>query len=229
MKARYGSVWEKYPIREGQMWEFDHGRLLCIDLMDVAGVEVVNLLGKVDLVYVDPPWNSVQLARFYKTRGAIPSVSYLEFLIHLAGLMKRICPMGLIVIDIADSSRDLLLGVFAEAGATRLALAPSWYASGRCWLWAGSFGDQERIIMPNGMGGKKEITFITQYAAKIFGDGFSMADLCCGKGTFLMAALHSGAGYVCGVEMLERKLAHAIKGLLKAGLVDCGKRQIALG
>lgn len=53
MKWTYGNSWEKYPIKENEVWKYNNSYISVYDIRNT----IPSFIENVDLIYCDPPWN----------------------------------------------------------------------------------------------------------------------------------------------------------------------------
>ena len=83
-KWKYGDSWEKFSINEFEIWSAGENKMLCADIAKVTEEDMSVLLydQKVDMVYVDPPWNQSNISSF-RTKAGIKERQDFETFINI--------------------------------------------------------------------------------------------------------------------------------------------------
>jgi len=91
MKFSYGDSWEKFPIKDGEVWR-DAETLSEMIVCDIRqGIPCGMLCA--DMIYCDPPWNAGNVNSFVTKAGKADYVKdFGEFCTVLFDRIREICP-----------------------------------------------------------------------------------------------------------------------------------------
>jgi len=67
-KWLYGDSWERFPIKDGEVWQA--GKNL-VAVKDLTNLDNLDFFGRdtFDMSYIDPPWNTGNINSFYTKAG----------------------------------------------------------------------------------------------------------------------------------------------------------------
>lgn len=205
---RYGDSWERYPITEGEVWTHakSGSKVAVHDLRD----PLPAFMDRADMVYCDPPWSQGNANSFVTKAGMDSYVDgfggFLDLLFdRVARLDPRVCYL--------EMGRQHLADVETRMEAL-FPCVESWeivyYKKHPCHLIRG--GEAPATTLFTGMDDT-----VTPGAAIAAEQPGTVADLCTGRGSTMLAAHTYGARFI-GTELNRRRLAVAIDRAAKMGI-----------
>ena len=218
-KWAYGDAWEKYPIQEGETWSDVWGSMLCADLIDDQSLckeWMIKLRGRVNMIYVDPPWGLSALNSFMTKAGKAHSVldynQWSDRFVKYFTLIKDIP----IFCEIGRREYRRLVSKMERVGLTVVKTWPIVYhKKNPCFLvyaWYGSNGEVRAVPSgcdPTGMDDEDTPEYMLQSFRGVQ-DISAVLDMAMGRGTVAVAAVRSGC-LAYGIEMNKRRLAVTIE------------------
>ena len=86
----YGNAWERFPIKPGEVWTAEgQGKVYCQDLFNDDIFNFLSKLPPIDVLYVDPPWNTGLLKGFRtKAKKPLDGETIHTFLTRLVDVMQ---------------------------------------------------------------------------------------------------------------------------------------------
>lgn len=207
MKYRYGNSWEKYPIKEGEIWCDDlTGSIVSVFDITKGFPEYMHTA---DMIYCDPPWNLGNVNFFYTKAGRSDyknhfSDFYGALFFHIKRLETLVCylEIGKQYLDIFREQLNNIYPIVQEWQIT-------YYHKNPCWLLRGSH-DLQRFDF-TGMDDAD-----TPYFAIRYEPCKQVADFCTGQGLTAIAAYKHERIFL-GTELNPRRLAVAIDRVNKLG------------
>jgi hypothetical protein len=206
-KWRYGDAWEKFSIREGEVWGIPEmgSRVAVHNIYD----SLPAFMLQADLVFVDPPWNLGNLNTFYTKAGRLdyrPAFAeFADVLFQRIGeIGPRACYIEIGRQGVADFVARLqrLYPVVQQWAVTYYRKHPTWIIRGGA--------------MPAdlALAGLDEATCIKIIAR--CEEYECIGDLCMGQGLVGLAAYAAGKPFV-GTELNQRRLAVLLQKLARQG------------
>jgi hypothetical protein len=206
-KWRYGDAWEKFPIREGEVWGIPEMgcRVAVHNIYD----PLPAFMQRADLVFVDPPWNLGNLNTFYTKAGRLDyRPAFSEF---ADVLFQRIAEIGPRACYIEIGRQGVVDFVFRLQRLYPVVQqwAVTYYRKHPTWIIRGG-------AMPTrlALAGLDEATCIKIIAR--CEEYECIGDLCMGRGLVGLAAYATGKPFV-GTELNARRLACLIATVAKLG------------
>ena len=87
---RYGDAGDRWPVRDGDIWQVGDHVVACGDNGRGASAELMDLFGAPDYVYSDPPWNQGNVNSFRTKAGLQPDRDgFAQFLLTFSGVVTR--------------------------------------------------------------------------------------------------------------------------------------------
>jgi hypothetical protein len=209
-KWLYGDAWERFPIREGEIWGIPEmgSRVAVHNIFD----PLPAFMRRADLVFVDPPWNLGNLNTFYTKAGRLDyRASFAEF---ADVLFRRIGEIGprVCYIEIGRQNKDNFVSRLLLQYPSVTAWPVTYYRKHPTWIICGS-QHRHPVLDLAGMDEADCIYHIAQH------ENYSvLGDFCMGRGLVGLAAYRAGKPFV-GTELNQRRLA-----CLLAAIADLGGR-----
>jgi len=207
MKWTYGGAWERFPIREGEVWQAGGGLLAVHNLFE----PLPEFMHKADLIFIDPPWNLGNLNTFYtKAERVDYQTSFDVFSDAVFMRIEEISPQ-ICYIEIGKQNVDNFRKRLERLYPVVQAWPVTYYRKHPCWILRGSAS--ETTADYTGMDESVVIKAVGQREKyRCIGD-FVM-----GRGLVGLAAHAAGKEFV-GTELNPRRLACLLSALAEQGVV----------
>ena len=196
MKFNYGNSWEKYPIKENEVWVSSNGsKIMVQSILD----PLPDFFYNVDMLYIDPPWNLSNLNSFY-TKADISNYLY-DFKDFYSVLFKRIKEVNCKVcyLEIGKQNKDVFINnmkiLFKFTDIWRV----TYYKKHESYLIRG--GISKCVFDFSGM----DDSTTPQKAIEIENIN-SVGDLCAGRGLTGISVYNQNKIFY-GIELNKRRLA----------------------
>lgn len=179
-----------YPVQVGDVWQAGSHLIMCNDLETQAPEEFLRMIGHVDLVYMDPPWNAGNAAHF-RTKANVPrKVNFELFLLRILDLIKQSGAREFYM-EMGNATVDLLEAlVRGNSGIVHDQWDITYYRKKPCKLIHATFGDApRRESSANGLDDEHTPLWALQRSGKA---GDVVLDLCHGRGGTSFAAARLG-------------------------------------
>lgn len=206
-KFKYGDSWEKYPIKEGEVWA-DAATGSMVSVCDITS-GLPSWMTRADMIYCDPPWNLGNVNSFYTKAGRTDYKDHFrEFYGALFSQIRRIAPtvcyleIGKQNLSVFQSELQTIFRVVQEWPITYYKKNPCFLLRGGPSLQSFDFAGMDEADTP--------FEAIKNESVGI------VADLCTGQGLTAVAAYRNERGFV-GTELNPRRLAVAIDRVNKLG------------
>ena len=197
-KWSYGDSWEKFPIREGEVWT-EANTMSAVAVWDIFNGMPEFMLAA-DMVYCDPPWNLSNISSFY-TKAGKSSIggNYLCFANVLFEHIVKINP-NVCYLEIGKQNINLFLSKFKEIFQYVQNWDVTYYKKNKSFLIRGS-NIGETDVDFTGI----DDDYIPGLV--LLSENFScVADLCMGRGLTGITAYKFDKRFV-GTELNKRRLA----------------------
>jgi hypothetical protein len=204
---RYGDAWEKYPIREGEIWrDVGSGSMLAVGDLRRG---MPGWMNRARMLYIDPPWNQGNVNAFVTKAGRTDYVeAFEEFYRPLFAAIRTIAP-DVCYLEVGRQHLEL----FEHELRTLYPYLQTWgiryYKKHICYLLRGG----HRAVIRDYSGMDDEHTPAAAIEAE---RPASVGDLCTGRGLTTVAACRAGVPFF-GIELNRRRLAVAIERANKLG------------
>jgi len=208
MKYLYGKSWEKYPIKENEVW-YDAQTKSSLMVCDIIK-DFPDFMLKADMIYCDPPWNMGNANCFYTKAGKEKDYirQFFDFFSFLFDRIQQISP-ACCYLEIGKQNK----GIFFDGLKQLFPIVQIWkikyYNKFPCYLLRGSISSINFDY--TGIDDAK-----TPYLAIKNENPLCIADLCTGQGLTAIACYKLGQRFV-GTELNKRRLAVAIDKVNKLG------------
>lgn len=215
MKWKYGNSWERFPIKEGEIWAAGPHKLMC---GSVIQNDIDNLLSeKVDMIYVDPPYNTSALNSFMIKAKLKKHYEFTEFISCVIDTCKQYCD-GVIYMEMGRQNiaevNDLIL---KKKGVILGLYNTTYYQKHHCHLIRFTFKDAKPINETADGLDDGETPFWAVYLEKKYNNVKTILDPCIGRG--LTGRVAENYGLQCyGMELNKRRLANLLEWYHNQGL-----------
>lgn len=205
-KWRYGDAWEQFPIEPGEVWGLPNGSRVAVhDLYQ----PLPDFMFRADLLFVDPPWNLGNLKSFYTKAGRDDHPQDFDrFAATLFTRIRQIDPIAC-YLEIGNQSVDDW-----EQRLNKL------YPHVQRWPVLYYRKHPTNLLRGSRIGridydysGIDEAKCIELAAQR---EGFTIGDLCMGRGLVGLAAYKQGKPFV-GTELNKRRLANLLQRIAQLG------------
>jgi len=207
MNYRYGDSWERYPIREGEVWQ-DAASGSLVSICDITK-EFPSYLLEADMIYCDPPWNLGNANAFYTKAGRTDYLNRFHdfstaFFSRVMAIAAPVCYVEIGRQHRGDFVRSLeaLYPCVQEWRITYYRKHPCFLLRGGAQMQAFDFAGMDDVDTPGAA--------IAREPSRI------VADLCTGQGLTAVAAFRLARRFV-GTELNPRRLAVTIDRVNKLG------------
>ena len=199
MKWKYGNSWEKYPIKEGEIWQHvSSGSQLCVwNLFD----GLPDFMTQADMIYTDPPWNTGNIRGFYTKAGMKTDKTFDDFIEvlfnHISLIDAVVCYLEIGKQNVCVF-RDCLKEIYPSVQVwpvTYYQKNPSFLVRGGLEPTNFDFTGMDDMDTPRTAMTNEKFTCV--------------ADLCMGRGLTAITAIKFGKRFV-GTELNRRRLACTI-------------------
>jgi len=207
MKKKYGSSWEKYSIKPGEIWkeEKTDSYILVSDIRN----DIPDIFKQVDMIYCDPPWSKGN-ANFFITKAELNSYikDFSEFYGKLFDRIKQIDCFSC-YLEIGRQNKDLFLRELSKIYPCVDYWNVTYYKKNPCFLLRG--GHEYCNYDYSGLDEEytPAIAINEENSQRIL-------DLCIGRGLVGIAAFREGKTFL-GIDINKRKLAVLIERITKLG------------
>ena len=213
MDYLYGDSWEKFPIKDNEVWKAGPNIMVCADLMDLDASNLKHVFGRdqIDMLYSDPPWNQGNISTFITKAKLEKKIDYWAFIDHLTKTAKAFRPRFSYLEGGLKQRAQLVEAINKNLSAPPHIYQIRYYNRHKCLLYRASTPDSPS---PNltGLDDTK-----TPFAAMEFDQPKSALDLCMGRGGTARAAHQLGIPCF-GVELNKRRLANLLDFYAQNGL-----------
>ena len=200
----YGKSYEKFPINENEIWEYDGSKIAVCDL--TKGLPDFMLTA--DMVYCDPPWTLGNVNMFNSKAGREYIYDFAEFYTPFFEQIKKINPT-VCYVEVGEKSRFTYAQKLLELYPSVQDWKITYYKKNPCYLLRAA----QSATDFNFVGYDDEETpalAVKNEKPQVVGD------LCTGRGLTGIAALTNGCCFV-GTELNKRKLAVFIERAKRKG------------
>ena len=209
---KYGTAWESYPIKPGEVW-VHHDSKSYVAQNDIRE-SVPSFMCDADMVYCDPPWNKGNCNSFITKAGLISYIDSFEYMLDvIVGAIKKINP-EVCYVEMGKQNVEALKKKLKKEFEHVSAWQVTYYKKHPCFLLRASiknkpcpdvdFSGDDESITPN--------KAIIVESPKVVADPFM------GMGLTLLAA-HKNSVSFRGAELHPRRLAVALHRAGKKGIV----------
>lgn len=205
MKWLYGDAWERFPIKEGEVWGTELGLVAVHNLFN----PLPEFMCEADLLFIDPPWNLGNLNTFYTKAGRTDyRDSFAEFTDAVFARISEINPRTC-YIEMGKQNVNVYENRLREMFPVVQRWQVTYYRRSPCFILRGSDSHTRRDYT-----GMDETDVIREMADT---EDYQVAgDFVMGRGLVGLAAHDSGNRFV-GTELNPRRLACLLDGLAKRG------------
>lgn len=211
MEYKYGDSWEKFPIKEGEIWNIDG-----VNKVSVHNIcnELPKFVFDADILFIDPPWNLGNLNCFYTK--AKRKDYHKDFDIFIEVLFKRIKEINpnICYIEIGNQYKNIFYEKLKLIYKYTQKWKVTYYKKNPCNILRGSHISYTNL----NFSGLDEADCIKIIAEKE--EYKTIGDICMGQGLVGLAAYNSGKRFV-GTELNCRRLAVLLDKLNKKGVKIC--------
>src|SRR5665811_2154350 len=86
---QYGEAGDQYPLDFGDVVQIGPHIVACGDLEKGQGEQCVEMVGRSDIAYVDPPWNQGNISSFRTKAGVSTGLMFMaQFIDVFLGVLK---------------------------------------------------------------------------------------------------------------------------------------------
>jgi hypothetical protein len=192
---KYDGSIDRFPLKPGQLWECEHGRVMVNDLY--AGLP--DFMFGADCVFVDPPYNA-SLENGFRTKAGLARnpEGFGRFLDTLFARIDAIAPRTCFV-EIGKQHIKVVEAMLDARFVHVETYSSTYYGKHPCFVVRG--GVDQSAFNYTGLDEQEIITQICQRESFA-----TIADLCIGRGAVGLAAYKAGRSF-CGVELNPSRLA----------------------
>lgn len=218
----YGNLSFKYKVDYGSVYKFEKGLFVCGSAVDE---KIISVMGQVDAVYTDPPWNLGNMKMFYTFAGQPVQMGYYTFIEKLfKNIFDKTTEDAFIYFDSGMKQSPYVYDKLRDVGFKALESAQTYYGSPKrpcnttlALKDAGLVGDPAYQALQS-VSGLHGVENTARVIANLKAAGKQrFYDPCCGKLDFVLAALDEGFEYVQGIDLIPDKLALGLSYLEKRG------------
>lgn len=205
-KWRYGDSWEKFPIKECEIWTYQESHVAVADIRD----SLPDFMQWADMIYCDPPWNKGNVNSFITKAGMDNYVD--DFKTFMNILFERIAWINpeVCYLEVGKQHRCDFMRRIGKLYPNVQSWEITYYKKNQCYLVRGGFAPTDYDFMGLDEENTPEIAIGLEMPTCV-------ADLCTGRGLTLLAA-HRQKVRFAGTELNRRRLAVAIDRAAKLGV-----------
>lgn len=207
VKWRYGESWEKFPIEWGEIWVAGCNRIACGNGFDKELTKRLLNDIKVDMTYVDPPWNLGNINSF-NTKAEFPHIDdFADFLLNLVSNIEHNTD-GSIYIEMGKQNINLLRKICKTHQIKEIDVYNIlYYKKNPCHLYYG-VNTHSHIVSTDKLNDLDDT--ITPERAILRENPRTIFDPCIGRGlTGRIAHKHNIVCY--GIELNKRRVANLLE------------------
>ena len=202
----YGEAYRRYPIEKGIAVFNDGSMLKTHDIFN----PLPSFMSQADLVFVDPPWNSINISTFYTKAEKEFKFDFNKFCSRLFQCIKKINPK-ICYLEIGKENLDRFIIELKKIYKYVTFYNSTYYhkKENKCYIVRGSnksqkpkldYIDEENII--------EWVCANEEYSC--------IADCCMGRGLVALNAFRNGKKFV-GTEMNHKRLSVTLERLVNEG------------
>jgi len=220
-KWTYGNSWESYPILPGETWQAGEHLVTCNDLFNETAIDWVAKLPDIELLYVDPPWNT-SLLKGFRTKANKPQdgKGIQTFLTRMIKVMQ-VAHAKVNYIELGKQHiDDLEYWIHSAGGKVSGVWNVTYYRKHPSYLLRFQWDDMNQTESPFNYTGKDsdDLPFLAMKAEK----PKNVLDICTGRGGTGKHAHYYGIPFY-GIELNERRLSVLLEWYAEKGIIPCKK------
>jgi hypothetical protein len=212
-KWLYGDAWERFPIKDGEVWLAGKHKLAVADLTNLDNLDFFSQ-EKFDMSYIDPPWNTGNINSFYTKAGLSEKKAFELFINKLLALVRKHSPR-LNYMEMGTQNLGFVKDLIASMnGKITNTWKIKYYQKNPCYLIRYTFSEPTEITFDfTGIDDDYSPRLAMQFEPNVS----NVLDLCTGRGLTGRTAHQMGKTFY-GTELNKRRLACLIDFYSKQGL-----------